>query len=43
MAIDERVLTRDDLLQRASDLLPALRERAPEAERLRQIPPETIA
>ena len=43
MATDERVLTRDDLLQRASDLLPALRERAPEAERLRQIPPETIA
>jgi 3-hydroxy-9,10-secoandrosta-1,3,5(10)-triene-9,17-dione monooxygenase len=43
MATDERVMTREDLFQRASDLLPVLRERAPEAERLRQIPPETIA
>ena len=34
-------LTKESLLARATDLLPALRQRAPEAERLRQLPEET--
>ena len=33
---------RDELLGRASKLVPVLRERAARAERLRQIPPETV-
>lgn len=36
-------LTRDDLLRRASALVPALKARAARAEQLRQIPPETVA
>lgn len=35
-------MTRDELLRRASALVPVLKERAAETERLRQIPPETI-
>ena len=32
----------DDLLRRASELLPVLRERAARAEQLRRLPPETV-
>lgn len=35
-------VTREELLQRASALLPLLRERAARTEQLRQIPPETV-
>jgi 3-hydroxy-9,10-secoandrosta-1,3,5(10)-triene-9,17-dione monooxygenase len=34
--------TKTELLRRASQLLPVLKERAPRAEQLRQIPPETV-
>jgi 3-hydroxy-9,10-secoandrosta-1,3,5(10)-triene-9,17-dione monooxygenase len=34
--------TREDLLRRASDLVPVLKERAARAEQLRQVPPETV-
>lgn len=34
-------VTREELLERARDLLPALRERAPHAEKLRRLPEET--
>ncbi|MDH3230543.1 MAG: acyl-CoA dehydrogenase family protein [Alphaproteobacteria bacterium] len=34
-------VTREDLLERARDLLPVLRERAPHAENLRRLPEET--
>jgi alkylation response protein AidB-like acyl-CoA dehydrogenase len=39
---DERSLTEDVLLARLTAMLPALRERAPEAERLRRLPDATI-
>jgi len=42
MAIEEKALGRDEALRRAADLLPRIRERAPEAERLRQVPQATI-
>jgi len=35
-------LTRDELLRRARDLVPTLRDRAARAEQLRQVPPETV-
>src|SRR5713226_9614734 len=35
-------VTREELLRRASALLPAVRERAARAEELRQIPSETV-
>ena len=35
-------MTRDELLGRASAMVPVLRERAARAEELRQIPPETV-
>ena len=35
-------VTREELLGRASELVPRLAERAPEAERLRRIPDETV-
>jgi 3-hydroxy-9,10-secoandrosta-1,3,5(10)-triene-9,17-dione monooxygenase len=35
-------MDRDELLQRATQLVPTLRERAGRAEALRQIPPETV-
>ncbi len=35
-------LTRETMLQRARDLVPVLRERAAETERLRRIPDATI-
>ena len=34
--------TRDELIQRARDLIPVLKERAPRAEELRHLPPETL-
>ncbi len=34
---------RADLLNRARELVPVLRDRAPEAERLRRMPDETVA
>ena len=34
--------TRDEILEAARGLIPVLRERAPEAERIRRIPDETI-
>ncbi len=34
-------ITREELLQRARDMLPVLRERAPQAEALRRLPDET--
>jgi 3-hydroxy-9,10-secoandrosta-1,3,5(10)-triene-9,17-dione monooxygenase len=42
MAIEEKVVSREELLRRATDLLPSIRDRASEAETLRQIPPTTI-
>lgn len=35
-------VSREELLRRASDLVPRLAERAPEAERLRRVPDETV-
>ena len=35
-------MTRDELLRRASELVPVLRERAARTEELRQIPDETV-
>ena len=35
-------MTRDALLRRAAALVPVLRDRAAEAERLRQVPPESV-
>ena len=35
-------MERDELLRRAAELVPVLRERATRAEELRQIPPETV-
>jgi 3-hydroxy-9,10-secoandrosta-1,3,5(10)-triene-9,17-dione monooxygenase len=35
-------VSREDLLRRARDLVPVLRERASRAEQLRQVPPETV-
>jgi 3-hydroxy-9,10-secoandrosta-1,3,5(10)-triene-9,17-dione monooxygenase len=35
-------VTREELLRRASELVPVLRERAARAEQLRQIPPESV-
>jgi alkylation response protein AidB-like acyl-CoA dehydrogenase len=42
MAIEEKVLGREELLRRAVDLQPRIRDRALEAEGLRQIPQATI-
>src|SRR5581483_138857 len=36
-------ISRDELLQRAAALVPALKQRAQKAEDLRQMPPETVA
>ena len=36
-------VTKEDLLQRAAELVPVLRERAPATETERRIPEETIA
>jgi 3-hydroxy-9,10-secoandrosta-1,3,5(10)-triene-9,17-dione monooxygenase len=35
-------VTREELRRRTSELVPTLKERAPRAEQLRQIPPETV-
>lgn len=43
MAVEQESVTRDELLQRVRDLLPAIRDRAAETERLRHIPDETVA
>ena len=37
-----QAVSREELLRRASELVPRLAERAPEAERLRRIPDETV-
>jgi alkylation response protein AidB-like acyl-CoA dehydrogenase len=42
MAIGEQTLSRDEILQRAQALLPSLKARAGETEKLRQIPQATI-
>jgi alkylation response protein AidB-like acyl-CoA dehydrogenase len=42
MAIEEKVVSREELLRRAADLLPQIQDRAQEAEGLRQIPQATI-
>ena len=42
MTIGEQVLSRNEILQRAQALLPSLKARAGEAEKLRQIPQATI-
>jgi alkylation response protein AidB-like acyl-CoA dehydrogenase len=42
MAIGEQTLSREEVLQRAQALLPSLKARAEETEKLRQIPQETI-
>ncbi|HWO73820.1 MAG TPA: acyl-CoA dehydrogenase family protein, partial [Dehalococcoidia bacterium] len=42
MAIGEEVLSREEVLRRASALIPRIRERAAETEALRQIPEATI-
>ena len=39
---DTKTLTADELLARASALLPALKERAPRTEELRRVPEETV-
>ena len=38
-----RPIPREELLRRAAELVPALKERATQAEQLRRIPPETVA
>jgi 3-hydroxy-9,10-secoandrosta-1,3,5(10)-triene-9,17-dione monooxygenase len=42
MAIEAETVSREELLKRAGDLVPVLKERATEAEKLRQIPQATI-
>jgi len=42
MATEAETVSREELLRRAADLVPVLRERASETERLRQIPQATI-
>jgi alkylation response protein AidB-like acyl-CoA dehydrogenase len=42
MAIEEKVVSRDKLLRRARELLPAIAKRAADTEQLRQIPQQTI-
>src|SRR5688500_13091401 len=39
---DTAAVSRDELLRRASALVPVLQERAPHTEQLRQVPPETV-
>ena len=41
--IPKASLTRDDMIDRAREIAPAIRERAAETERLRHIHPDTIA
>ncbi|MDA0653479.1 MAG: hypothetical protein O3C49_09420, partial [Proteobacteria bacterium] len=41
MSTPETTPTRDDILARARDMIPALRERADRAEQARRIPEET--
>ena len=43
MTVEEKSVSREELLDRAASLLPTLRERAGQTEQLRQIPAETIA
>lgn len=42
MAIEEKTFSREQLLQRARDLVPGIKARAAETEKLRQIPAETV-
>src|SRR3989337_2747619 len=42
MAVEEHVLGREALLRRAGELLPALKSRAAETEKLRQMPAKNI-
>src|SRR5690606_15727229 len=42
MATEQKSVSREDLLERARDLLPAIKSRAQETEQLRQIPQATI-
>jgi 3-hydroxy-9,10-secoandrosta-1,3,5(10)-triene-9,17-dione monooxygenase len=43
MVIQRDAVSREEFIQRASNLVPALNQRAPETEKARQVPPETIA
>ena len=43
MATIERALTREELVERARELGPVLRDRALEAETLRRLPEATVA
>ena len=43
MTTSEQTATREELLDRATALLPALAERAAETEELRQVPPATVS
>jgi alkylation response protein AidB-like acyl-CoA dehydrogenase len=43
MAIEQDVVSREDLVKRAADLVPVLKARAAETEKARQIPPETVS
>jgi 3-hydroxy-9,10-secoandrosta-1,3,5(10)-triene-9,17-dione monooxygenase len=42
LSVGERSVTGEELLRRATALLPVLKERAARTEQLRQIPPETV-
>ena len=42
ISIDDTLVTREQLSQRATELLPILKERAARTEHLRQLPPETV-
>src|SRR5215510_6223312 len=42
LSVGATSVTREELLGRATALLPVLRERAAQTEQLRQIPPETV-
>ena len=42
LSVGETSVTREELLRRATALLPVLKERAARTEQLRQIPPETV-
>jgi alkylation response protein AidB-like acyl-CoA dehydrogenase len=43
MAVEQESLTRQQWINTARELLPAIRERAPRAEAGRQVPPETVS
>ena len=43
MAVHQNGVSREELIQRASNLVPTLKQRAPETENVRQIPLETVS